>query len=550
MKLATISLMLLLCAMNAGARTEMGISLSPDADAKITVGGCFDTLSLPGYAPVDVTINNNTGQPRQWLFQFSSPGYGMNIVNTMQSTFTVTVENNGTRTTSLLVPTSYSEERRTPLGVRVTGYGVENSGQQMIGGFSSSGKTPTPFVVISESLGTALWSDLSKRLETDGKELVGSTVNPDDLPDDWRGLSGVAGMWLTGDELNHLSAPQRNALQTWVHAGGWLMLCGAAEAPRDFRFPGFGQVRILSPKLDINETRVTIKEELPAYSQVGHFPAPQRFSEVRPNVPLLFCLMGLFAVVVGPVNVFVFARQRRERLFWTTPVISLGVSALLMAMIVMQDGAGGHGLRNAVVYLFPESRNEVLIQEQISRAGLLLGSAFQTRDPVCMQQLVIPTTGPAARGRALQNTGSAYSGEWFTSRAAQAQRIVAVLPTRAEITLLNASDVRAKNAAPVIVSSFADTLDSLVYTDDQSRPWWATGIHTGQKTTLQLMDKPTNGFRDGVSYLTSPSLRLLAKQPGYFRATSPEGRDYVATLNSIHWEDGEVTYIGPVTATP
>jgi hypothetical protein len=64
------------------------------------------------------------------------------------------------------------------------------------------------------------------------------------------------------------------------------------------------------------------------------------------------------------------------------------------------------------------------------------------------------------------------------------------------------------------------------------------------------MDKPTNGFRDGVSYLTSPSLRLLAKQPGYFRATSPEGRDYVATLNSVHWEDGEVTYIGPVTATP
>ena len=40
-----------------------------------------------------------------------------------------------------------------------------------------------------------------------------------------------------------------------------------------------------------------------------------------------------FGIIVGPVNLFVIARQgRRHRLFWTTPLISLIASLLLIAL--------------------------------------------------------------------------------------------------------------------------------------------------------------------------------------------------------------------------
>jgi hypothetical protein len=164
-----------------------------------------------------------------------------------------------------------------------------------------------------------------------------------------------------------------------------------------------------------------------------------------------------------------------------------------------------------------------------------------------MRQLEIPASenGPA-RGRELRNEGTSYGKGWFASRAAQAQRIVAVVPTRAEITLLNAADVRDKGDAPVIVSSFDTTLDTLSYTDEQHRNWQGQTIRTGQKQTLELESAPA--YSSAFEVTDAP--RRLAAQPGYFRATSSHGGDYVATLGSIHWTDQPVNYVGPVTTPP
>jgi hypothetical protein len=322
--------------------------------------------------------------------------------------------------------------------------------------------------------------------------------------------------------------------------------------PKDFLFPGFGHVRMLPASLDIDKTKEAIEEELSAPNGPGELASSLASSsessdliEVKPNVPLLFGFMGLFAIIVGPVNVFALARRRRGRLFWTTPFISLCASALLIGMIVAQDGLGGHGVRGAEVCLFPQSRNAVVMQEQVSRVGLLLDSSFQTRDPVFMRQLELPAreNGPA-RGRELRNEGTSYAKGWFVSRAAQAQRIVAVVPTRAEITLLNAADVRDKGDAPVIVSGFDTTLDTLSYTDGQHRNWQGQTIRTGQKQTLESAPENARPFE------VTEALRLLAVQPGYFRATASHGADYVTTLGSIHWTDQPVNYVGPVTTAP
>ncbi len=547
MKIAIRCLIVLLCAARAEARTEEAVPLSADAEAKMSVGSCFDDIALTGYAPIDVTINNHSGQTRKWAIEFASPAYAYGYMNTVRSTFTVSVEDNGTRTIPFMVPTSDVGNGQIPLQVSVSGYGAEALIEQAIGSRSWNGKPVTPFIAISESLGTRIWSDMSKRLESDNKDLVGSTVNPDDLPEDWRGLSGVAALWLSNDELNRLAPAQRDAIVTWVHTGGQLMVCGTNTVPVDFQYGGFGQVTALPGGLDEEKTIATI-EGLPAHdSKFDAFSTPERtaLAAVQPNVPLLGTFMAVFAVVVGPFNVYGLARRRRERLFWTTPLISLGASGLLMGMIVMQDGAGGHGLRSAVVCIFPRSHNEVVVQEQLSRTGLLLDSAFQTRDPSCIEQLQIQpykdaAYGAVTPGRELRNDGTAYSKNWFASRAAQAQRIVTVTPTRAEITILNAGDA-AHGAAPVIVSSFETTLDTLSYRGTDNRVWQGKNVRTGEKQTLE------------PAPATSPSSPATAglhgfdQQPGYFWAIAGHSRDLVNTLGAIRWTDQPVAYAGPVS---
>ncbi len=390
--------LLLFRAATAGARMEQDMGVRPDSGVKITLGSCFDNLSLAGFAPVDVTINNHSGEPRKWVLEFSSPGYTYGNMDTISSTFVVTAEDNGTRTIPLLVPaTDTSGVQMPPVQVRISGYGVDGSDSQQIGARSWNGKKATAFVAISESLGTKIWSDLQKHLDDNGRDLIGSTVNPDDLPEDWRGLTGVAALWLRQDEFDHLDPAQRNAIQTWVHTGGQLMLCGAASVPGDMRFPGFGAVTLLPASLDIEATRDAI-DRLPRHaSDFDAFGSPQRalLAAVSPNVPLLSSFMAIFAFVIGPFNIYALARRRRERLFWTTPLISLGASGLLVGMIVIQDGAGGHGVRGAMVCIFPQSRTAVVAQEQLSRTGLLFNSSFETRDPAWIEQLGIQRSNPS-----------------------------------------------------------------------------------------------------------------------------------------------------------
>jgi hypothetical protein len=549
--------LLLFRAATAGARMEQDMGVRPDSGVKITLGSCFDNLSLAGFAPVDVTINNHSGEPRKWVLEFSSPGYTYGNMDTISSTFVVTAEDNGTRTIPLLVPaTDPSGVQMPPVQVRISGYGVDGSDSQQIGARSWNGKKATAFVAISESLGTKIWSDLQKHLDDNGRDLIGSTVNPDELPEDWRGLTGVAALWLRQDELDHLDPAQRNAIQTWVHTGGQLMLCGAASVPGDMRFPGFGAVTLLPASLDIEATRDAI-DRLPRHaSDFDAFGSPQRalLAAVSPNVPLLSSFMAIFAFVIGPFNIYALARRRRERLFWTTPLISLGASGLLVGMIVIQDGAGGHGVRGATVCIFPQSRTAVVAQEQLSRTGLLFNSSFETRDPAWIEQLGIQRSNPSGynpmqdTGRELQNDGNSYGRNWFASRAAQAQRIITVTPTRAEITLMNAADA-ATGAAPVIVSSFATTLDTILYIGPDQRRWQGKDVRTGQRQTLEL-DNAASVMIPSTD-LSGGSIRPANSiQPGMFWAAASQSSDYVATLGSIHWTDEPVTYVGPVTSSP
>lgn len=266
-------------------------------------------------------------------------------------------------------------------------------------------------------------------------------------------------------------------------------------------------------------------------------------SPVTPNAPALMAFLAVFAGVVGPVNVFLLAgERRRQRLFWTTPLISVTASALLLGFILLQDGLGGRGMRSALVYVSPKEHSESVLQEQTCRTGLLLGAGFKTRDPALLE-FVAPAGGrESSRDCDEGGDGVSYGGAWFASRSLQTHRIEAVVPTRAEITLLNAAEVEAGSAAPVILSSFPAPLMELTYTDAQHRRWKGKEVQTGLKQ--ELAPGAAGPVFSSEEAPNSPQLYVAANT---FTATSRDSSVFVDTLRSIHWMDSPVTYFGPVT---
>src|SRR5690606_18267044 len=98
---------------------------------------------------------------------------------------------------------------------------------------------------------------------------------------------------------------------------------------------------------------------------------------------LFVVVLIAFGLLVGPVNLFVFAKSgQRHRLFITTPIISLATCALLILLILIQDGTGGRGERIVLMEVRPDAdeNRAYLHQEQVSRTGVLLGSSFELKE--------------------------------------------------------------------------------------------------------------------------------------------------------------------------
>jgi hypothetical protein len=275
--------------------------------------------------------------------------------------------------------------------------------------------------------------------------------------------------------------------------------------------------------------------------------------DLQLNTPLLITFMALFGVIVGPVNLFVLAKGgRRARLFWTTPLISVGASALLLAVIVMQDGFGGSGARFVLVYLLPAERKAIVQQEQVSRTGMVLNPAFKISDPVFLAPIKLQSSNRISSREFEQSPQQQYGGGWFASRSVQAQFAETIMPTRAEVQLLNGSEVRANSAAPIIVSSIGATLRTLIYVDETGKRWEARDVHVGQKITLNELQERgsvTNLIPWKGGPLFAQSLAATISNRNFFWAVTDDVTGIaINTLSSIRWTHQQAVYLGPVTS--
>jgi hypothetical protein len=529
------------------------LEFSRDSGVNMRITSYYENIPPCGFLPVRVEVKNGGDTRRTWTFQSIHNRTG-DSVSFMTD---LVVEPRTERAFDLLLPLvvqGASGGRYSSLNISISGPGVLRGSTSQHS--SGSGVVNSPFLGMGAELAVKNWGPLEDVLKK-GRSMMldGETLDPQWLPTDWRGLAGFDIILLTSAEWRGIGAGPRNALLDWVTQGGRLILgYGGGEAPADL--PGAGGWGVGTVEhWGLGDDLVARLEKFLRSGQVSlaEF-SQQKYSwrwtladEVgRPEPPRLMILIFViaFGVIVGPVNFFVFAAGRnRARLFWTTPLISVGASLLMGAFILFSEGLGGKGRRFAAVLILADQNKTITWQEQVSRTGVLLGGSFVPSAPSALLLPIRIGDGTThlpwrERGQHYSLNGDRWSGDWFRSRTTQAQAMVDVAPSRGQFTFGTAPD-----GTPTAVSTFEREMTELWYFDADGQPWTARKIAPGETVSLvraeaSAFDRWLNTALTPAGAITRSHLTGFAKspRPGKFLAAAP-GSNRIATLPAIRWQD-------------
>jgi hypothetical protein len=561
-------------------------TLSGDG-VKATVTIPSEALPAFGFVPVRFSVRNSGSDPVQWRTQFVQRSFGGN--GPMAT---------GESAAALAVPPGFEGDRW--VFVPVAGDGLLRSGNAFVSSgdlvatvtgdgvkeaelrFNAASGRPLHTVpwAVSASLDRTVRAGIAavpapaalgptgarpaaRPMPGPPRPAVQSAPNltvfePADAPADWRGWSPYARVVLRESEYVALTPAAAAALRQWVALGGELYLFSDTAGPARARASGAGRIVTLAPDGGGLFERRTLVGATPALPFTGDLSLQKGAladavpPAAGPSDWLVYFFIA-FALVIGPVNLFGLAPgRRRYRLFLTVPLISLSAVAVLFGAIWLQDGLGGTGARRALVVLLPGEAQAAVFQEQLSRTGLLLRTAFPLPDDaVCAHVAAEDINRQAARPLVFRRDDGVASGDWFRARARQGQHLRRIVPTRARIEQVG----RAPDGAPIVQSSVGAALRDLRFYDAQGDQWSAARVEPGARVTLVRQ----TGARDFVavadeigaagSFLFRDIVRRSAPPfaPGGFVALA-DALDLapIPTLGSIRWKDSAVLVTGVV----
>ena len=564
---------------------------------EIRVSALASELAPSGYMAVRVYIKNATKIPRTWRLDFTSTdsNYGSDG-SEMSSDFTLSCPSKQVKTFELLVPlvTAFVSDydNSTELIVRASSPGF----QSLTGSMATSYTFEWPSVLISAELNqyngsllqTEVASSLSSSHGSPGSIQFGGSFDPDDMSSDWRAYCGYDFCLLTDEDWKKMGPGPQSALLRWNRLGGGLVIYaedpstnlatlgipGVEKGPRDI-MRSWGIMRVLdiasNKMLPAGPTVNLVQNELPRTLGSNRlmnmrkdfsstWPLQDRFGSKTAHVTLFILVLLAFGILVGPINLFVFAKSgQRHRLFVTTPIISLAASLILVVLILFQDGFGGRGQQLILMEVRPDEGENAayLNQEQIARTGVLLSTGFTTSEPCHLSQVLLAESrwsrltpynngGNSRYSAKVEDKGLKVTGDWFQSRSEHGHTLDAVRPSRGRIELK--SDGGA--GAPRITSTFAFPLDEVAYTDEDGNHWWASGVQQGRSTELSPLEKKTflTWKSEQARLFNSRNqdrIEMTVGRKGHFAAVSKDVPG-IETLPSINWQETHALITGSV----
>lgn len=581
---------LLACCLPVTAQTQLLRQvIDPKSNSYAEVTALFSSLPSHGFVPVRVVLANQTKEDRTARFQCdSSDGtamYGGNGMK-MESSFEVATKAGETVTRDLMVPVATC--------LNTYSYSGAELRVSMRGGFDSADgrlstviNTSQQSVLMSSDLHTKNASTLDAALtgtSSRGNIEFAGSFQPGMLPEDWRAYAGYDVILMTDADWRKVSISSRRAIQQWLRLGGYLRVYQTSSTktppadldltpdPKNANYfrSSAGSVELASIATDLTIDKAIIKQlEAPSYllpqsrgileSFSSHWPLQVLFGQRGFSYGLFLLVLVVFAVVVGPVNLFVFAKSNeRHRLFFTTPIISLAASALLIIMIFLQDGLGGRGMRVVLCEVRPEAAENTayLTQEQFSRTGVLLGSRFKIDTSTVITPLPINDSAWARLSRNTTKSNGSYSitgqddgslrvtGDWFQSRSEQGQQVKTILPTRGRLEAVP------NTPQPTIFSTFDFPLDTVVMQGQDNKAYRADNVSPGQRITMkEIPNHEYQAFlteqQHRFSGRNQSALERLSSRPGHYVAITHSAPG-VDTLSSIRWTETTTVLTGPL----
>jgi len=549
---------LLITAMvSQAARPMGGLEFTPESGISMELTNAYEDLPPYGFLPVRVNIKNGSPLPREWELRSD---LNRGPFNSSTLTTRLAVPANAEQTFDLLLPLaapSTSTSYTGTLNVMVRGYGIL---RPMASEFSSySGRARLPYLGMGEALASNYWGVLKKEIEQDGTySLEGSSLSLNFLPEDWKGLVCFGIILLADSEWKGLSTAQREAMLSWVAQGGHLIFAHEMVDPLGLPAQGvMGAGRIeywplgdgftnRAKELLIAQKDSSLPEIFSQFSTKWPFAKSLGSPELPRTALIIFVI--LFGIIIGPVNLLWLAPSgNRHRLFWTTPIISISATVLLVLFIFLSEGLGGKGKRQVLEFYDAVNNRKIVWQDQVARTGVLLDSSFALDSSVAPFYLTLQGTKRGLRNGTFFTEGAQWGGDWFRSRALQGMALISVSPTRERLEVSTGSD-----GVPSARSNFADELQDVWFFGENETVWHAPMLAPGVSTALQpATTQQFSSWFDTQRKTVGPLLRSRANamaahpEQGKFFASRKQS-SAIPTLNAIRWVNEPGLVVGQI----
>lgn len=516
-----------------------------------------EALPDRGTVTLDFRIRNFQDRPAVWSLQFLSER-GWQHEKRLFSERRVEVEAKSAKTLRWEIPlvsgNEFSRKEDSFLSVGVRGPGATGQSYRLLSRDGRYGRSrQDALVLVSPALsvneGAWQYSVFEKQVDDNNEPLVLSPFELDQLPERPTGLAGVDVMMMTGTEWDRLRAVQP-LLLSWVAGGGQLLLRGERGAVPEGGV-GAGRISRLGPGLDAEglirrlNSLMTVTDLLSGQGDFrrGKWRLADGIREIKPSFGLIMLMVIAVAGLLGPLNIWISFRKRNSlQIIWTTPLISLGLSLLVGAGIVISDGFGGKGERALWVLLMPEQAAGMKFQEQIARTGVLLGNRFELPEGTEIYNLPPDRSREKRQLTFSEDAPGVWSGDWFENRTVQAQALRQLRSNRASVRFQ-------AGEPPVVLSNVDAVFSRMLVRDAGGGLWYGENIRPGEAAGLRAVNREREKEILGEirtrenAYFPGPEA-LNAR--GWFYAESEERGAYIDTLPSIKWRDRPVWYLGPL----
>lgn len=547
-----LALALWLAALAASAGGNDLVRHSEPSGEMFTATCPFSAVPRWSFLPVEIEAENPGPRPANWRITSSTRDFSSGA--TLRSNAAFRARPVDISRASLLIPTG---------GLGSADRGGYTQFEAELAGGSGRGRGNANRNPLSGSSAVLMTAGASSELSFKGAAFQSSQA-----PSDWRAYCGFHSLYLTPPEWEAMAPAARSAIKHWIRGGGQLVRVSANPGEKltgldlpltDPAGPGSalsrGRVTDIQSGGFINTNKDPTDWAVRATSgtAIGSWekrdPAAFATPSAKVAAGLMLSVVVVFAVLVGPINVFMLApARRRHRLFVTTPLISLAAGGLLVVAVVLSDGIGGKGQRYVWLESAPPGENtHYLVQHQQSRCGVMLTTGFEIPEDAFLAPMSLER-GELSGDLSLELAPGKVmaGGPWFSSRRAQNFFLSAARPARGRI------EKSGPDEQPVLTSAFEFPIERIFWLAADGKSWWQAGaLVQGTATPLQpctaevvqqtLKEATARAPLEYARDLTTASLR-----PGCFLAMA-KGITAIETHQRIRWQThGFVT--GPAVA--